>query len=847
MPRSWLRSTASTVLLFLVLISRPAFAQSDAVAVEVERWGIGDTIRGGDICGLKLVLTLDPASSFETAIGAAVQWEVPNADGDIGEYRRTISLTKGVPTPVWLYAPIPPSVDPANQWLIRVFEYADGSRGREIGGARINPPQPTSLTDSVIAVAGGTAAGLDGYSFMTTRLPNGRTITPGPEHTRVVRGLRAGDLPDHWSGYHMLEALVWTELPPADLSLNQIDAVRRWVQGGGHLVISLPETGNPWGLGDAAANDLADLLPTRAPREVVDLEVDALLPLLTKSRAVVAGVDALDVKVFRDTDGFDVIDAPYEPHVWLPDGRVLGIQRSFGHGRITILGIDLADRRLASATLDNELRHGLPEADVFWNRILGRRQDTLDAEEVAALADAQLLNPNRPNIATAGSSLLVEEQVKHSEEAGKGLAAAILLFIVYWFIAGPVGFALLRQKQNVRHAWLAFAGAGLVFTGLAWSSVRVLRENDLQLRHLTFLDYVARDPSEPVRAGDPQLARAVSWLSLYAPGYGTTPLEFAEETDPEARGYQRELLVSWSPPPAGALLTFPNVDRYTVPVGPSDGRTVSFDLPRRSTASQMYAEWIGAIPERMGGLLYSDPDDPLRVSYKRDSVTGGLTEELRGTVRVDLPVELERVLIIWVRNNRIDARDYETDDAGENKWSRFMQAGRGLNSGLAWSAAPGAITDRIRFHFAEGEIAGAFNIDTFSGTQLDTLFDTRFTKQFTNGWQPTGALTADESDSFLQLLSLFHAVKPPIYRKASERASGVETVRFERFLGRSADLSSWLSRPCVIIMGFLRNSECPLPLVADGETPPSVGTTMIRWIHPLPVAPPALAQSETAE
>ena len=57
-----------------------------------------------------------------------------------------------------------------------------------------------------------------------------------------------------------------------------------------------------------------------------------------------------------------------------------------------------------------------------------------------------------------------------------------------------------------------------------------------------------------------------------------------------------------------------------------------------------------------------------------------------------------------------------------------------------------------------------------------------------------------------------------------------------RTFGRTLDLSPWLSRPCLIITGFLSDSRLPVPLVIDGETDAfeSTGLTMVRWILPLP-------------
>ena len=54
-------------------------------------------------------------------------------------------------------------------------------------------------------------------------------------------------------------------------------------------------------------------------------------------------------------------------------------------------------------------------------------------------------------------------------------------------------------------------------------------------------------------------------------------------------------------------------------------------------------------------------------------------------------------------------------------------------------------------------------------------------------------------------------------------------------LGRELDLSPWFVRPCLIVIGYLEDSECPIPLRVNGDPVPSDGLTVVRWVYPLPV------------
>ncbi|MGA1046140.1 MAG: hypothetical protein ACO3ZY_13190 [Phycisphaerales bacterium] len=90
----------------------------------------------------------------------------------------------------------------------------------------------------------------------------------------------------------------------------------------------------------------------------------------------------------------------------------------------------------------------------------------------------------------------------------------------------------------------------------------------------------------------------------------------------------------------------------------------------------------------------------------------------------------------------------------------------------------------------------------------------------------------------LDMLSLYSMLTPPPYLQ--NPPTGAETARVERMLGRRLDLGPWFNRPCLVVIGYLRDSSLPVPLEIDGETPPSEGLTVVRWILPLPAVEAAI-------
>jgi hypothetical protein len=62
------------------------------------------------------------------------------------------------------------------------------------------------------------------------------------------------------------------------------------------------------------------------------------------------------------------------------------------------------------------------------------------------------------------------------------------------------------------------------------------------------------------------------------------------------------------------------------------------------------------------------------------------------------------------------------------------------------------------------------------------------------------------------------------------------------------DLSRWLTQPCVIVIGHLVQEDagaCPVPLTVDGTEIGSRGRTVVRWVYPLPPAPPRFAEPDS--
>ncbi|MCH8825172.1 MAG: hypothetical protein IH984_16885 [Planctomycetes bacterium] len=794
------------ILFFLMLAGGAGTARAqDDVDIKLDQFGVGSFFRQGEITGIRLKLT----SSLEDFTQCWVQWDIPNAEGDPAGYGRVVHLTPGIASDVWLYAPLSARVKSNSTWNIRVFEYEDEQSGAEISGTRISPSQVGAQMvqkyTGLIAIVGQAAMKLDDYNNPRA----GLGLPPGShEDTRIVSITRPDRLPDRWEGLKAFEAVVWSDAKPQDLRSISASALLEYVQRGGHLVITLPGSGNPWVLGRGGTY-LDQVLPSLAPRKDEGLKLSSILSIISKSKKVLRDIE-ISTRVFKDINSdFDAIDNHYEPLIALADKRVVVIRRTYGHGHVTLIGLPLASQQLSSM--------GLPQADVFWNRILGRRYDTIRPVELTAMDKAGKFNRTPGKQVQVGTAKLVEDQLSETASPGVGILASFILFAVYFLLAGPLGFYVLKQRKLTRHSWIVFAAVAGLFTGIAWAGARVLRKNSIEIRHVTVLDHIARPPSDP-RPEEPLYQRAISWNNIYNPGYGMTRLSIESDEG------QRDLITTWSDPDK-APQPFPNVAPYTIDVGQSPA---DYEITTRASVTEFQVNWVGALDPKWGGMIRVDPTDPIKV-VRNDE--GDKDIALTGSLINDLPGQLKDVLIIWITNDRSRPRILAKDAKGEElDWVPMLRSGDTLNIGEMWRF--GAWNQDEKIDFSKKEFTPSPSTDFARNVNQEYVQYFVRDNSLTSGSH--FGLGHNNRRKFLEMLSMFHHITPPLYHKQGKFGTD-KFIVMSRSMGRELDLSTWLSRPCLIIMGQLNDSKTPIPLRVEGEEVNSSGITFVRWIYPLPV------------
>lgn len=763
----------------------PAAPESpDAISIDAKPFGVGNVVRRGEWAGIRLVVT----DSATRPRGVALRFHMRDDDGDTELAERRVILNPNRQEGVWLYVRLPWQVSQQSVFTVTAHELVETGGdvgqpvvGRQLGATRIQPSQVQDADADLFGVIGRRSLGLSQYENAAAQIGTTGRLEISHEEIHVVAGLKPEELPDYWEGLAQFSVIVWDEGEPSKLGSDlRPEAIREWVRRGGHLVIVLPPVGGEW---FAAENPLADLLPeaTVERKEGVNLEPYRRLLVSPELTDVVlptnATIHVFDVK--PDTppaDATPVIDGV--------DGTVVA-RRIVGTGMVTVVGIDLGSRALS--------RVGLPRADRFWNRILGKRFETPSPTKIKELGNSAFTVRSFSQTHYADQYFNLE--IAKTSAAGIGVLLALIVFIAYWIVAGPGGFALLKMRALEQHSWVWFAASIVVFAAAAWIGANAIRETKISGKHLTFLDHVYGQPVQ----------HTGTWTSVLLPKYGNETLLL---DTPELADRRQDIAV-WSDSNGQATrMSFPDARSYVVDVRSPQKITV----PSRATIKQFKLDWEG--PKQWGTPIPVGPGWEPRLGAKGE-ITGRLVH--------NLPAALEDVVIL-VNHGQISPAKLPRNAQAPLLWDVQYTA-----LGAAWE--PGEVID-LSLEFEKGgrDVAEYLkNLVPPGGSDLSRLASPA----------PT-VINPVQSLNDYRRLALYSLLTPPRY---GESFSGVNRPPIVRRRDAHVwDLGKWFTQPCVVIIGQIPDGTSPTPLnFKQGDTwqrIPMEGRTIVRWVYLLDPRPP---------
>ncbi len=393
-----------------------------------------------------------------------------------------------------------------------------------------------------------------------------------------VARLAERSLPDRWIGLSAVDSIVWDEPDLTGLESAQLEALHRWVERGGTLIVGI---GPAWTT--LQKSSLADLLPFSAQSTLREVETLPGFhsryggPPAQRFRtpiSLVTGALAPDARALL-TDG-------------LPDGARVTVlaQRSFGGGQVIACAARLRD------LLDEG---GTGDAAREPDTAVASRRFVRDLLNVAAMPPE--LAKREAEQAFTGLGMMVElygpllEPIEFRSQAGVLLLLVIGFVFLYAVAALAGSWTWLRRRSLTQYAWPVFAGVAVVASVLSLGAVSLLRGVRGSVHSVSVVDFEAGS------------TRAGGWALF---GYkcvqrGATTLSLPGEDT-----FLRPLS---APPDVGA--------RYATPLRySSDTRSgVLNGVPLRATLKQFEGYWRGTL------------DGTVRAQLTVDRGTGQVTPE----------------------------------------------------------------------------------------------------------------------------------------------------------------------------------------------------------------------------
>ncbi len=789
-----------------------AQAQMDAVIVSVQPQDIGlaGAFRPGSWTAMRV--TLDNRSS-KPARRVMVEWSLPDIDGDIVQARRIATLRPQELQSLWLYAVPRLNTRPNNEWRIRVIDVdpnatAQSEAGQLRDSARVLVPESVAHQDRVVGVIGSANLALDAYNEALTV----------QESTRVVRGLTPESLPDRWYGLSILETLIWTPEggDPGAMPDGPRQALRQWVMRGGHLVLVIPAAGDLW-----STSPMRDMLPVAGSQikrvdEVSAIALPSWLGMPIREGDARFSFRWFDVEPQGTKPGAAGFSAGTSVLLRDREGRPMVVAGQFGLGRVTMIGVDLTDPRLRALHLPSSVTGSAnPGGVMLWPTVLGWRGPIFSKAATESLLNTgRIARPGHYRSTVELSRNVIPSAVAMTEAAGPAMLLAVVTFVIYWVLAGPVSFLVLKGRGMVRHAWTGFLAVVLVFTAVAWSGALVLRPSNQRAAHISVLDMDAASG----------LVRAHSWLALFVPRHGLAEVSLDPAYTLGGTGGTHNTL--WSP---GVELTlesgaFADEQRYAMDAGDPG----SLAVPIRATAKQFEADYL--FKPNAAGVTTGRADQQVKAWPMPRGKIRLINGKPVGEVTHQFAAPMRDVLVVYCPG----------DGKEPIVWRpRFVTTpGANVGSSAQWPAGVPLVINDVQGQTLaiapRDQMSDEPSQRVWGGHLGDLLNKHLFTAQMPGMPAQQITLSDDRRISTLEMLSFFSSLPPPDFRYTNVPGP----TQYQRLLGREFDLTPMLAMRRLIVIGHVNAREnqdvpLPLPLLVDGRPVAASGWTVVRWIAPV--------------
>lgn len=385
-------------------------------------------------------------SNSGSDIDGTIVWEQPgSASGEAIRYELPVVLPAQSRKIVTLYAGI-------DQYRSRVvIKLVSGDQTLTQTAV---PVRQVSDTASLFAIASGEPVDLD---FLQEAAP--------ADGTAYVAYISLDQLPSIAPAWEALDVLILNNVDTGTLSSEQIEALRGWLEAGGHLIVA----GGPNWL--KSSGGLVDLLPVEIMGSTSLYDLGQLSAFagteIDGGPYVVAQAATLDGRTLIAQDGLPLL-----------------VRRDYGLGKVDWLALDLALAPLRDWGGNVYL----------WQFILGvSTGSTLWDNENINLWAAQEGLGAIPSLALPSALQM------------------IAFLLLYTLVVGPVNYLVLKRLNRRELAWFTIPATVLIFSGLAYITGFQIKGGDVVFSRLSLVYGAAGSDS----------ARARGLLGVFSPSRGS--------------------------------------------------------------------------------------------------------------------------------------------------------------------------------------------------------------------------------------------------------------------------------------------------------------------------------------
>ncbi len=476
-------ATLAVALLGLALGGPEAEAANRTVDVENVRVGFGERYKVGTWTPIWIQLRGGP-----DGFSGYVALITPDEDGTPTSTRQAVQVAPGASQRLTSYVRTG-SLDPD----FATIRFIDGKTLRRaandvvIGNLLSNkPPEPLSQADYQVVTLGRPQGvelipGLPGYNANKQNAASpGRAREVAIPHLETIDDL----LPGRWYGYDSVDVVaIDTNDRPTLASLNagRGEALRQWVERGGHLVVAV--SGN-W----QAVNDslLGPMLPCRLGGQTQATPFDSLESFTGGSQQVAFENQAMQVAKLDDIEG--------------RGGRVIAstlanplvVRGPYGFGRVTVVGLDTDTKPFAS----------WPDRAAFWVKVLDLKGSSTGVE--GQKGQARIIRQDVSDLATLLRRAL--DQFRGVTLIPFGWVAGFIG--LYILLIGPGDYFFLKKVlKRMELTWITFPTIVITVSLLAYYAAYLVKGTDLRINKVDVVDVDL----------DGKVMRGTAWANLFSP------------------------------------------------------------------------------------------------------------------------------------------------------------------------------------------------------------------------------------------------------------------------------------------------------------------------------------------